>query len=45
LEGHQIYLKEESKKVLPGFDFGVKYSSDGTPEGLIWMTPNIREEA
>jgi hypothetical protein len=21
----------------------VKYSSDGTPEGLIWMTPNMRE--
>jgi hypothetical protein len=34
---------EENKKLYPGFDLGVKYSSDGIPEGLIWMTPNMRE--
>jgi hypothetical protein len=28
----------------PGFDFHIKYNYDGTrPKGLIWMTPNMRE--
>jgi hypothetical protein len=35
------YLEEN--KLYPRFDFQVKYFSDGTPEELIWMTPNMRE--
>jgi hypothetical protein len=27
----------------PAFNFRFKHSSDGTPEGLIWMTLNMRE--
>jgi hypothetical protein len=38
-----IRYLEGNKKLYPGFDFQVKYSPDGTPEGLIWMTPNMRE--
>ncbi len=38
-----IRYLEENKKLYPGFDFRVKYSSDGTPEGLIWMTTKMRE--
>jgi hypothetical protein len=39
-----IRYLEENKNIYPGFDFRVKYSSVGTPEGLIWwMTPNMRE--
>ena len=38
-----IRYLEENKKIYPGFDFRIKYSSAGTPEGLIWMTPNMRE--
>jgi hypothetical protein len=38
-----IRYLEENKNAYPGFDFRIKYSSAGTPEGLIWMTPNMRE--
>ena len=38
-----IRYLEKNKKLYPGFDFRVKYSSDGTPEGLIWITLNMRE--
>jgi hypothetical protein len=38
-----IRYLEENKKTYPGFHFRVKYSSVETPEGLIWMTPNMRE--
>jgi hypothetical protein len=38
-----IRYLEENKEIFSGFDFRVKYSSAGTPEGLLWMTQNMRE--
>jgi hypothetical protein len=41
--GRQTDIWRKTKNLYPGFDFRIKYSSAGTPEGLIWMTPNMRE--
>jgi hypothetical protein len=38
-----IRYLSKNKKPYPGFDFRVRYASDGTPEGPIWMTPNRRD--
>ncbi len=31
----------QMKESNPGFDFRVKYDSDGRPEGVCWMLPEM----
>jgi hypothetical protein len=34
---------DEMKETLPGFDYRMKRSIDGYPEGLVWMTPEMKK--
>jgi hypothetical protein len=34
---------DELKLTLPGFDYRLKRTDDGYPEGLVWMTPEMRK--
>jgi hypothetical protein len=38
-----LQFLDELKDILPGFDYQMKQSADGYPEGLVWMTPEMEK--
>jgi hypothetical protein len=33
---------DETKQRVPGFDYQVHYDIDGCPDGIVWMTPDMK---
>jgi hypothetical protein len=33
---------DETKSRVPGFDYRVHYDTDGCPNGIVWMTPDMK---
>jgi hypothetical protein len=33
---------DETKLAVPGFDYRVHYDRDGCPDGIVWMTPDMK---